>query len=247
MFLNMSCLQPFACSVGSFAPIGRPPFGCRGSTKEIVEQFGAVGGSFWVREPATERVRVIYVHDGGRLLRGGDSEHPLAREEVPIPILVDRATGAELSAATMAEFEQRRDVPASVVAYLRHRSVKKLFGMRLVFGGDVLGGFTVYFTADRAFPEQEQILAKGLVMQATLALKLARMEEETRHAVVLDERNRMARDIHDTLAQGLIIGGGGAIRPRCRGRQPRGANQFCGGEFHFLMRSAARIDFGVQH
>jgi signal transduction histidine kinase len=169
----------------------------------IVEQLGAIGGSFWVRDPVTERIRVTYVHDGGRLLRGEDSEHPLAREQVPMPVHMDRATGTELNAMTLAEFAERREVPESVIAYLRHRSVKTMFGMRLLFGGDVLGGFTVYFTEDRAFAQQEQVLAKGLMMQATLALKLARMEEETRHAVVIEERNRMARDIHDTLAQGF--------------------------------------------
>ena len=61
----------------------------------------------------------------------------------------------------------------------------------------------MYFDEDRTVAKQEQALAKGLVMQATLALKLARMEEESRHAVVLEERNRMVRDIHDRLAQGF--------------------------------------------
>ena len=169
----------------------------------IVEQLGAIGGSFWVRDPATERRHVIFVHEEGRLVRGEDSGHPLAREQIPIPIQVERATQTEFVALSMTEFEQRRDTPESVVAYLRERSVKKMFGMRLLFGGEVLGGFTVYFTEDRAFAEQEQVLVKGLVLQATLALKLARMEEESRHAVLLEERNRMARDIHDTLAQGF--------------------------------------------
>ncbi len=169
----------------------------------IVEQLGAIGGSFWVRDPATERRRVIYVHDGGRLLRGEHSDHPFARQPIPIPRQVERATETELITLTVAELAQDARAPEGVVAYLRQRSVKKLFGMRLLFGGEVLGGFTVYFIEDRTIAQSEQALAKGLVMQATLALKLARMEEESHRAVLLEERNRMARDIHDTLAQGF--------------------------------------------
>ena len=35
------------------------------------------------------------------------------------------------------------------------------------------------------------------------AIQLNEFADQSRHAAVLEERNRMARDIHDTLAQGL--------------------------------------------
>jgi signal transduction histidine kinase len=39
--------------------------------------------------------------------------------------------------------------------------------------------------------------------QAMLALQLMRLSKQSREAAIMSERNRMARDIHDTLAQGF--------------------------------------------
>jgi signal transduction histidine kinase len=44
---------------------------------------------------------------------------------------------------------------------------------------------------------------EALARQATLAIQMARLGEQARESAVLTERNRMARDIHDTLAQGF--------------------------------------------
>jgi signal transduction histidine kinase len=46
-------------------------------------------------------------------------------------------------------------------------------------------------------------LAEALASQATMAVQMARLGERAREAAILTERNRIARDIHDTLAQGF--------------------------------------------
>jgi signal transduction histidine kinase len=46
-------------------------------------------------------------------------------------------------------------------------------------------------------------LAQALAQQVTLAMQLARLAEQDQQAALLAERNRLARDIHDTLAQGF--------------------------------------------
>lgn len=43
--------------------------------------------------------------------------------------------------------------------------------------------------------------AEALTQQATLAIELTRLAEEVKQSAVLEERNRIAREIHDTLAQ----------------------------------------------
>ena len=55
---------------------------------------------------------------------------------------------------------------------------------------------------DRIRP-QEIELAQALAHQVMLALQLTHLAEQGRRAAVLEERTRMARDIHDTLAQGF--------------------------------------------
>jgi signal transduction histidine kinase len=46
-------------------------------------------------------------------------------------------------------------------------------------------------------------LTRALAHQATLAIQLTRLSVQSRQSAVTAERNRMARDIHDTLAQGF--------------------------------------------
>jgi signal transduction histidine kinase len=57
--------------------------------------------------------------------------------------------------------------------------------------------------ADPVELESKIYLAEALAGQATLAVQMARLSEQARQAAVLAERNRIARDIHDTLAQGF--------------------------------------------
>jgi signal transduction histidine kinase len=51
-------------------------------------------------------------------------------------------------------------------------------------------------------PEEIE-LAQALAHQAMFATQLNEFADQSRRAAVLEERNRMARDIHDTLAQGF--------------------------------------------
>lgn len=58
------------------------------------------------------------------------------------------------------------------------------------------------------FTPQELELTQALLHQATLAIQLTRLAEEARQTSLLQERNRIAQDIHDTLAQafgGILI------------------------------------------
>jgi len=70
-------------------------------------------------------------------------------------------------------------------------------------GGKVSGLISIRFQQKRAFRCEEVELARALAHQAMLAIQLMRLSQLSRQAAVVAERNRLARDIHDTLAQGL--------------------------------------------
>lgn len=71
-------------------------------------------------------------------------------------------------------------------------------------GGHSLGFLGVGFDRPRAALGESTItLARGMAQQATLALELARLSRQARQTAVAEERNRLARDIHDTVAQGF--------------------------------------------
>ncbi len=81
--------------------------------------------------------------------------------------------------------------------------VKQLLLVPLVSGNEVLGFFgTMVPDANPCEPESFE-LAQALVQPTVLALKLARLAENARRSAILEERKRMARGIHDTLAQSL--------------------------------------------
>jgi signal transduction histidine kinase len=67
----------------------------------------------------------------------------------------------------------------------------------------VTGFFNIRFKEKHYFWREEVDLTRAMAHQATLALQVMRMLQQSREAAVAEERNRMAREIHDTLAQGF--------------------------------------------
>jgi signal transduction histidine kinase len=71
----------------------------------------------------------------------------------------------------------------------------------LSVGDTNIGVLAIYLSAHRTFSGQTVELAHALAQQLTLAVELSRLAEEAQQAALLQERTRMAREIHDTLAQ----------------------------------------------
>lgn len=87
---------------------------------------------------------------------------------------------------------------------VRHRgeSVAHLNAVLRV-GEQSVGELCVLAAAPRAFePRQQRVLA-GLAEMAAIAIDNARLVERERYMAVLEERDRLAREMHDSLAQVL--------------------------------------------
>jgi len=70
-------------------------------------------------------------------------------------------------------------------------------------GGRVLGVLDIESAEVDGFDEADVFTAQTLADQLAVAIENARLYQETRSLAVTEERNRMAREIHDTLAQGF--------------------------------------------
>jgi PAS domain S-box-containing protein len=86
-------------------------------------------------------------------------------------------------------------------SYLLKKGVRTLLIMPLTISGQLVGSLTFRFTQERAFRPEEIEIARALVSQASLAIQLTRLAKETRQSAVLAERNQLAGEIHDSLAQ----------------------------------------------
>ena len=70
-------------------------------------------------------------------------------------------------------------------------------------GDIVVGVLDVHSAQLDAFDDSDLLIAQTIANQMAVAIENARIFDETRDLAVLEERNRMAREIHDTLAQGF--------------------------------------------
>src|SRR5438067_1899424 len=87
--------------------------------------------------------------------------------------------------------------------YLKSGGTKKFLRIPTLVGGRVKGFIGIRHEARPPYRPEEIELAQALAHQAMLAIQLNEFAEQSRQASILEERNRMARDIHDTLAQGF--------------------------------------------
>jgi signal transduction histidine kinase len=169
----------------------------------------------------------VAVIEGGRFQTRKDAVHPAAG----IPMLaqnhpvwsevfrtrqyavledIDREcarsrVGADPDAVWHRVMEDGRSDPALLLLkqHLQGLGVRAVLFVPMLIAGRVTGIIGVRFPQKRAFQKEEIELTQALAHQAMLAIQLMRLSEQSRQAAVVAERNRMARDIHDTLAQGF--------------------------------------------
>jgi signal transduction histidine kinase len=87
--------------------------------------------------------------------------------------------------------------------YLRRKGTKRFLGVPILIGGQIRGFIGIRHSDQASYRPEEIELTQALAHQVMLALQLNEFAEQGQRAAVFEERNRMARDIHDTLAQGF--------------------------------------------
>ncbi len=98
---------------------------------------------------------------------------------------------------------------------LSRQHAKALLLIPLLLNTTIIGFLGIRSIEARHYQPEEVELAQALAHQATLAVQLTHLAEQSRQAAILEERNRLARDIHDTLAQtftGIVVQLGAAAR-----------------------------------
>jgi len=81
---------------------------------------------------------------------------------------------------------------------------RALLAVPLIIKGEVYGGLVLYYSGPRTVSEEEMDLAVAFADQAALAIENARLRDQVREAAVLEERARLARELHDSVTQALF-------------------------------------------
>jgi signal transduction histidine kinase len=87
--------------------------------------------------------------------------------------------------------------------YFLSSGTRKFLGIPTLIGGAVKGFIAIRHGERGPYRPEEIELAQALAHQVMFAVQLDQFAQYGQQAAVLEERNRMARDIHDTLAQGF--------------------------------------------
>jgi PAS domain S-box-containing protein len=159
--------------------------------------------SLWLFDESTDSLVWRLMADGGKLTEP-DPEHPFMKD--PLLWKQNHAIQELLFTAgpvVCEDVETDPRVTGEWRDYLKRKGAKRFLAVPILVGGQVRG-FVGIRHSDRASYRPEEIeLTQALAHQVMLAIQLNEFAEQSQRAAVFEERNRMARDIHDTLAQGF--------------------------------------------
>jgi signal transduction histidine kinase len=195
--------------------------------RTIIEQSDAHSVSVWDRAPDGDWLELFALIEDGRFQTRGGAMHPAARlitlgqdhpvwkeilhtglhavlEDIDQPVVLMRVgLGPD---ATWHDVLDDADLAPALLrfkSHLREMGVHTILFVPMLIAGRVSGFIGIRFSLRRGFRQEEIELTRALAHQATLAIQLTRLSAQSRQSAVMAERNRMARDIHDTLAQGF--------------------------------------------
>jgi len=84
-------------------------------------------------------------------------------------------------------------------------AAKSWLGVPMIAGDEVLGVIAVQsYTTENVYDEGHLNLLPTIAAQAAIAIENARLYEDAQQAAVLEERNRLARELHDAVTQTLF-------------------------------------------
>src|SRR6266849_5367634 len=178
--------------------------------KFIGQMLGTIGRllnaqsvSLWLFDEAADSLVFRSMSDGGKLV-APDPEHPFTKDPL---FWKENAVVQELlftaGPVVCENLETDPRVRGEWGDYLKQKGTKRFLAVPILVAGHVRG-FVGIRHADRASYRPEEIeLTQALAHQVMLALHLNEFAEQGQRAAVFEARNRMARDIHDTLAQGF--------------------------------------------
>ena len=169
-------------------------------TAAITGQLGAVSSTLRLCNVEKNILSLEFVFQDDRVMSPAEARYPEAWQSWPLddrrfnncfdqPVTVQRVGDPQAT------------IPEDKRAYLLALGVKTVLVIPLISRGQGVGRLTFRFTDERDFSPEELEIGRALATQASLAIHLTRLAKAARQSAVLEERNQLAAEIHDALAQ----------------------------------------------
>src|SRR6266446_6166378 len=159
--------------------------------------------TLWLFDESADSLVLRSMSDGGKLV-APDSEHPFIKDPL---FWKQNAVIQELlftaGPVVCEDLETDPRIKPEWRDYLKRKGAKRFLGVPILVSGHVRGFVGIRHGDQASYRPEEIELTQALAHQVMLAIQLNEFAEQGQRAAVFEERNRMARDIHDTLAQGF--------------------------------------------
>src|SRR5208282_4767404 len=161
----------------------------------ITRQLDAVSSSLRMLNLERNALTVELIFQDGRVMSPAEASYPepsrsLSPGEQGVATLLDQPT------TVIPILDPRSPIAEAQRSYLRELGIKTLLIIPLSSGGQVNGRLDFRFNEERTFGTEELEIARALAIQASLAIQLTRLAKSARQSAVLEERNRLAGEIH---------------------------------------------------
>jgi PAS domain S-box-containing protein len=193
--------------------------------RTIGQHLHACRVTFWLRNQKDDLLRLrVAIEDEQQI--APDPDHPLVKD----PHMWKKNLFIEemfftRSPVVCDDIEHDSRIDTEFREYLASRACKKFLAIPTFVSGGVRGFIGIHHTEQGAYRAEEIELAQALAHHVMIAVHEQELAEQHRQAAILNERTRMARDIHDTLAQGFtgVIVQLDAAVEALRDEEPEGA------------------------
>jgi signal transduction histidine kinase len=165
----------------------------------ITGQLGAVSSTLRICNFDHNTLNLELVYQDGRVMSPADARYPKAWRSIKLG--ETPFTGLEQPVTVQRVVDPEAPMPDSQRSYLLALGVKTVLVIPLISLAQQIGALSFRFTDDRDFRSEEFEIARALATQASLAIQLTRLAKAASQSAVLEERNRLAGEIHDSLAQ----------------------------------------------
>ena len=166
--------------------------------QDMAEQLGADGAYLFRTDAASKTLALApwAIVDGAIQHRDTmPGLEPLMRGSA-----IESASAPQLERYTLRH-HQHPYLGSTSIARFRLQGYRVGLTLPLLAGGQMIGFLECFARDETAFLPSQIEQARALAQQLSLAMQCARMTEHAARAAALEERQRLAREIHDTLGQ----------------------------------------------